>query len=974
MSDSIYKKEKDCSDVKQKKTKSTFTINRYQKILGIVLATLVLISGIPFPGTILQARAAGKETMSVDGFVKESDAFTYTGEAITQDMQVYYDEILLQEGVDYTLQYKNNVEAGEYNDPDAPRVRIILQGNYSGSQTLYYTIKPCDISLSCSYTDKQTIPYKEKIMLPLPDLTFQGKALAYGKDYICDYGSFPENPLNGDSYEEGKEYTYTVYGQGNYTGSVEIKVQIAKAPNQELLGEDPTPDEENENNADPENAPGTEEPNLSDTDQDVREEGTVWDLAKGSMEVSDRLYSEKEDQWKSPIVIRDEKGVKLIAGVDYDRNVEYTYEGEESFPSVGTTVTVTAYGIGAYEGTCITADYRICSRYLEDLIIRIDDREFTGQEIMLSEEDIHVYAGMLEYCQGQEMTEPAYEIISYRNHINVGKAEVLLRGTGEYGGYKKVAFQIRKKKYRPVLAESITLNKKFLIVGVNTTGELTASVLPENADNKTILWKTSDYRIAKVDKNGLVTGVKPGSAVITAVSQDGNCRQQCEVFVEGRTELLPKGDYRIPQDFVETKDKDDTMSFIRAIRSLDEECNTLYVPVGTYRINATVRIQVEKSDINIIMSDGAVLEAIGNSNTHSDVFEVKNVNNVTITGGIIKGERYQHSGSKGEWGMGIGIYDSHNITVDGVSISQCFGDGIYIGSDRPKDADAGCTDIKILNCHLFNNRRNNLSIVYGSNVTVDKCRFEYANGTAPEYGIDIETNDSSKPCKHIQILNSSFQGNGGAAMGIVTATDDILVKDCVLNGDFINYAGTNVVLSGCKVNGELDARIGISMIDGTVVNSGSEKEDSIVADFTVTEDSYSFGKYQVDEDNPMSASVEEDESSVSGKKITLKRTEDGTKEAGFYLDLKELTEGKMNVLKANTFYRFEYSIKGTGQWGFRTDQTGWYPIAPESDQYATGAVEYKADSSSVCRLFFYALDYAKDTVLDIEWIKIYEVK
>ena len=41
----------------------------------------------------------------------------------------------------------------------------------------------------------------------------------------------------------------------------------------------------------------------------------------------------------------------------------------------------------------------------------------------------------------------------------------------------------------------------------------------------------------------------------------------------------------------------------------------------------------------------------------------------------------------------------------------------------------------------YNNRRNNMSIVSADYIMVDNCKFYDANGTAPEYGIDIETNN-----------------------------------------------------------------------------------------------------------------------------------------------------------------------------------------------------------------------------------------
>ena len=51
---------------------------------------------------------------------------------------------------------------------------------------------------------------------------------------------------------------------------------------------------------------------------------------------------------------------------------------------------------------------------------------------------------------------------------------------------------------------------------------LTANVMPENADDKSVTWSSSKEEVATVDESGLVTIVAPGTAVITATANDGN--------------------------------------------------------------------------------------------------------------------------------------------------------------------------------------------------------------------------------------------------------------------------------------------------------------------------------------------------------------------------------------------------------------------------------------------------------------------
>ena len=69
---------------------------------------------------------------------------------------------------------------------------------------------------------------------------------------------------------------------------------------------------------------------------------------------------------------------------------------------------------------------------------------------------------------------------------------------------------------------------KLTVKGAN--GELLATVLPENATDQTVLWSSSDEKIATV-KDGIVTPVAEGKAIITATA--GGFSATCSVTVTG---------------------------------------------------------------------------------------------------------------------------------------------------------------------------------------------------------------------------------------------------------------------------------------------------------------------------------------------------------------------------------------------------------------------------------------------------------
>ncbi len=86
------------------------------------------------------------------------------------------------------------------------------------------------------------------------------------------------------------------------------------------------------------------------------------------------------------------------------------------------------------------------------------------------------------------------------------------------------------KAYSPD-ATSIALNKTEATLEVGAQEQLTATVLPKEAE-QAIIWVSSNSSVATVDKNGLVTAVAVGTATITATTTDGtNLEASCTVTV-----------------------------------------------------------------------------------------------------------------------------------------------------------------------------------------------------------------------------------------------------------------------------------------------------------------------------------------------------------------------------------------------------------------------------------------------------------
>ena len=74
-----------------------------------------------------------------------------------------------------------------------------------------------------------------------------------------------------------------------------------------------------------------------------------------------------------------------------------------------------------------------------------------------------------------------------------------------------------------VLVKGITLSEtKQLPLAPLVSWRIGAQVKPDNATNRELSWTSSDNSVANVDEGGVVTGVAPGMATITAMAKDGS--------------------------------------------------------------------------------------------------------------------------------------------------------------------------------------------------------------------------------------------------------------------------------------------------------------------------------------------------------------------------------------------------------------------------------------------------------------------
>ena len=148
------------------------------------------------------------------GTITMSSSAVYTGRAQAPRVTVKFGKTTLKEGVDYTVSYKDNVNAG------MATAMVTGLGDYQGTLSVCFTIAKADIS-KATVTLAKAGAYTGLAKTPVATVRNASGTLKAGVDFSVAYGS---NKNAGVA-------TAVVTGKGNYQGSKTVKFTIAKAKN-----------------------------------------------------------------------------------------------------------------------------------------------------------------------------------------------------------------------------------------------------------------------------------------------------------------------------------------------------------------------------------------------------------------------------------------------------------------------------------------------------------------------------------------------------------------------------------------------------------------------------------------------------------------------------------------------------------------------------------------------------------------------
>ncbi len=222
--------------------------------------------------------------------------------------------------------------------------------------------------------------------------------------------------------------------------------------------------------------------------------------------------------------------------------------------------------------------------------------------------------------------------------------------------------------------------------------------------------------------------------------------------------------------------------------SVEEGCGIVRLPAGHFLIgkygNDVYQAGISlHSNMAFLLDKNAIIEMAPNDKWNYSTVTVREKSHVVISGGTILGDRYGHTfepsdsgGVAHDEGHCITVsHESEYVTIENTTLTRATGDGILLVASGSEDSSVWHIDIR--NNNIFNNRRQGVSIVGGRHVLIEGNEIHHIRGTAPQFGIDVES--LSYYSGDITIRSNHFHHNRG---GDIVNTDgrNLLIEDNIL--------------------------------------------------------------------------------------------------------------------------------------------------------------------------------------------------
>ena len=440
---------------------------------------------------------------------------SYTGSAVKVPVKVTWNETLLTEETDYRCAYSNNENVGE----NTASVTITGTGNYGGSVTKTFSIKPADLS-EAELSGLSDAEYTGSEIRQTPVVKLGEVTLAERTDYTVSYS---------DDLVNIGTVTVTVTGNGNYTGSAKGSYEItpvditqtgsiSEIADQTYTGTAITP-EVRVTLGDTALTEGTDYA-VSYADNTNAGTATVTAAGRGNYTgtVIKTFVINRVDITDDMVTLGASPsytGTGVMAdvtvtwnGTTLTENTDYTCAYSDNVNIGENTATVTITGSGNFNGS-VTKSFSITPADLSAAVISgLNNAEYTGSEIRQTPQ---VVLGGVTLAEGSDYT------VAYSGDlVNVGTVTVTVTGCGNYTGTAYGSYAIVEKHtetgtnppetYDPQDQKTPAPNP---VLGTVQTLASAAQSLPENGDAAGSTFHILQLKMKKAKKTSVKIAWKP---------------------------------------------------------------------------------------------------------------------------------------------------------------------------------------------------------------------------------------------------------------------------------------------------------------------------------------------------------------------------------------------------------------------------------------------------------------------------------